>query len=331
MRVCVLYDEDTGGFTPAEFLKKFEWEMITLKRPVMPTLQQLAREERFDVYFNLCDGAGDEDYPGSDVVHALEELNLPFTGAESGCYDPSREEMQAAAEAHGVGFARGYHVTEGDDLEALAATLRFPLMVKHPRSYASTGMTRDSRVDDLAQLRTQFKRIASEFGSARVEEFIVGREFNVLVTDNPDDLANPFVYPPTELIFPEGEEFWHTDIKWDFSVPFEFRQVLDPELAGRLKDAGRRMYLAIGCAGYGRLDVRMNAAGELFILEINPNSGILYVPEEYGPADYMILYDPQGYDGFFDRIFRSAFVRQKLRAAQKKTSGARRPAGAKRK
>ena len=33
----------------------------------------------------------------------------------------------------------------------------------------------------------------------------------------------PFVYPPTELIFPPGDEFWHTDIKWDYSVPFEFQ------------------------------------------------------------------------------------------------------------
>jgi D-alanine-D-alanine ligase len=315
MRVCVLYDEETYGFTPAEFLKKFEWEMVTLARPVLPRLRALAKENRFDVYFNLCDGADDEEYPGRDVVQALEKLNLPFTGADSKFYDPSREEMQAVADAGGVGFARGYHVTEKDDLEALAATLRFPLMVKHPRSYASTGMTRDSRVENMEELRVQFKRISSEFGSARVEEFIVGPEFNVLVVDNPDDLENPFVYPPTQLIFPEGHDFWHTDIKWDYSVPFEFRKVEDPTLAGRLQEAGRKMYLAIGGTGYGRCDVRMNAAGELFILEINPNSGILYFPEEYGPADYMILYDPQGYDGFFDRIFRAAIVRQKMRAS----------------
>jgi len=58
----------------------------------------------------------------------------------------------------------------------------------------------------------------------------------------------------------------------------------------------------------------MNENGELFILEINPNSGIMYLPEEYDPADYMILYDKNGYKGFFDRIFRSAIIRQKMRA-----------------
>jgi D-alanine-D-alanine ligase len=314
MRICVLYDEETNGFTPAEFLKKYEWEMITLRRPVMNRIKALAKENRFDLFFNLCDGARDEDYPGLDVVQALEELNLPFTGANSNFYDPTREQMQSVADAHGVGFASGFHVTPQDDLESLVKDLSFPLMVKHPQSYSSVSMTRDSKVENLEQLHQQFNRVASEFGSARVEEFIVGREFNVLVVDNPDDLSRPFVYPPTELIFPPGDEFWHTNIKWDYSVPFEFRQVIDRELAARLQESGRQMYLAINGTGYGRCDLRMNAEGKIFILEINPNSGILYRPEEYGPADYMILYDEDGYDGFFDRIFRSALVRQKMSA-----------------
>ena len=155
--------------------------------------------------------------------------------------------------------------------------------------------------------------MTSLFGSARVEEFIVGREYNVFVVDNPDDLSHPFVYPPTELIFPASDDFWHTDIKWDYSVPFEFREVKDPLLSSRLQEAGRQMYLASSGTGYGRCDVRVNDKGEIYVLEINSNCGILYRPEEYGPADYMILYDNDGYYGFFDRIFRSAIARQKMR------------------
>lgn len=129
------------------------------------------------------------------------------------------------------------------------------------------------------------------------------------------DLSNPFVYPPTELIFPPNEAFWHTGVKWDYSVPFEFREVKDVELVGRLQDIGSKFYLAMSCTGYGRCDVRMRENGELVILEINPNGGILYRPEEFGPADYMILFDKDRYYGFFDRIFQSAVVRQKLRLA----------------
>ncbi len=289
MRVCVLYDDETWGFTPAEFLKHYpcEWEMVTFSRPVREKIRKLAEESRFDVYFNLCDGSADEDYPGLDVVQALEEFNLPFTGASSDFYDPTRERMQEVADAKGVGFAKGYRVTNEADLDRLAKTLQFPLMVKHPQSYSSIGMTRQSRVENMEQLHIQFRRVAGEFGSARVEEFIVGREFNAFAVDNPDDLDNPFVYPPTELKFPEGDDFWHTDIKWDYSVPFEFREVKDQKLAERIQDTCRRMYLAIGGTGYGRCDIRMKEDGSLYVLEINANPGILYFPEEFGPADYI--------------------------------------------
>jgi D-alanine-D-alanine ligase len=319
MRVCVLTDELPEDFDPAPYLKDHEWEMVTMKAPVMENLKAIADQNRFDIYLNICEGYeddGEEDqfaYEGIEVVRALEQLNLPYTGANESFYDPTREEMQAVADANGVGFAKGYRVVSAEEAERLVKNLRFPIMVKHPQSYGSTGMFRESRVDTFEQLRPQVERMCAEFGAARMEEFIVGSEFNVFVVENPDDFNDPYVYPPTQLIFPPGEEFWHTDIKWDFSVPFDFKRVDDPALITRLQDMGRRMFLAMQGIGYGRCDIRMNEQGELFILEINPNGAIMLKPEEYGPADYMILYDKDGYKGFFDRIFRSALIRHKMK------------------
>lgn len=76
------------------------------------------------------------------------------------------------------------------------------------------------------------------------------------------------------------------------------------------------MFQTMGIMGYGRCDIRVNDKGELFILEINPNPAIMLPPKEYGPADYMILYDSEGYKGFFDRIIKTAFARHKLRMGQ---------------
>ena len=293
-----------------------------LREPVMDVLKSLAQKNEFDVYLNICEGYEDDDeddvgYQGIEVIRGLELLNLPFTGADSKFFDPTREEMQAAADANGIGFARGYHVTSVEEAERLVKNLRYPIMVKHPKSYGSTGMFRESRVDTPEQLPKQIQRVCSEFGAARMEEFIVGKEFNVLIVDDPDDFNSPIAYPPAELVFPPGEEFWHTDVKWNYDVPFDFKQVTDPALVSRLHEISRRMYLAMGGIGYGRCDIRMNEKGELFILEINPNGGIMFKPEEYGPADYMILYDKDGYRGFFDLVFRSAIVRQKMRSSRR--------------
>lgn len=319
MRICVLTDEVTEDFDPSPFLEGFDFEVVTMTDPVVDVLRALDARKEFDLYFNLCegyelDGTEEYSYQGIDVVKALEDLNLPFTGAPSRFFDPSREEMQAAAEAHGVGFAKGYQVKSVEEAERLVRNLRYPIMVKHPKSYGSTGMFKESKVTTLEQLRAQVERICAEFGAARMEEFIEGKEFNVLVVDNPDDLDHPIAYPPAELIFPPGEEFWHTDIKWDYTVPFDFKEVTDPGLVKRLHDIAIRMYKAMDGETYGRCDIRMNDKGELFILEINPNPAIMLQPKEYGPADYMILYDPGGYKLFFDRIFKVALMKYRMRS-----------------
>jgi len=320
MRICLLTDEVPEDFDPSPYLQGFDWEMVTMTDPVMEVLRELDARREFDVYLNICEGYEKDDdsdwsYEGIDVIKALEELNLPFTGADSTFFDPSREEMQAAADAHGVGFAKGYQVKSVEEAQRLVKNLRYPIMVKHPKSYGSTGMFRESRVDTPEQLAKQIERVCSEFGAARMEEFIVGKEYNVFVVDNPDDPENPIGYPPAELVFPPGEEFWHTDVKWDYNVPFDFKQVTDPELTARLHDTAIRMYKAMNGVAYGRCDIRMNEQGELFILEINPNPAIMLKPEEYGPADYMILYDEGGYKLFFERIIRNALARHKQRAA----------------
>jgi D-alanine-D-alanine ligase len=320
MRICILTDEDPQDFDPAPYMQGFDWEMVTLKDPIMDILRELKERNEFDIYLNVCEGNEIDDtpgwtYQGIDVVRALEELNLPYTGADPKFFDPTREEMQAAADAHGVSFAKGYRVKSVEEAQRLVKNLRYPIMVKHPKSYGSTGMFRESRVDTPEQLVKQVERVCGEFGAARMEEFIVGKEYNVLVVDDPDDLENPIAYPPAELIFPPGEEFWHTDVKWDYNVPFDFKRVTDPELIPRLHDIAIRMYKAMDGVAYGRCDIRMNAQGELFVLEINPNAAIMLTPEEYGPADYMILYDEGGYRLFFERILKVALLRYQMKMA----------------
>lgn len=327
MRICVLTDEEPEDFNPAPYLKDYDWEMVTLISSVEEEINALAKSGKYDIFLNVCEGYDElEDevvgkdryenwgYQGIEVVKVLEDLNLVFTGADSRCFDPTREEMQAVADANGIGFAKGYRVHTVEEARDLVKNLRYPIMVKHPKSYGSTGMFKESRADTLEQVLAQVERVCAEFGAARMEEFIVGREYNVLVVDNPDDLNDPFVYPPAQLIFPEGEEFWHTDIKWDYKIPFDFNEVIEPELKNKLQNEGKRLYKSMGITGYGRCDIRVNEKGELFILEINPNPAIMLAPEEYGPADYMILYDKDGYKGFFDRIFAAAKLHQKFRA-----------------
>jgi D-alanine-D-alanine ligase len=115
----------------------------------------LAREE-YDVALNLCDGAWAEDRAGVEVGEALERVGLAFTGAAARLYEPSRTAMKIAAHSVGVAIP-AYAESVEDALE----DLRFPVIVKHPNSYSSVGLTAASRVDDEAGLRREFEKMAS--------------------------------------------------------------------------------------------------------------------------------------------------------------------------
>ncbi len=311
MRVCILSDEMINEYNPSRYFHAHEWDFFTVDPPVEDLIRKISSEKQYDVYLNMSDGS-DEDDAGIVLVKTLQALNLPFTGADSKFYNPTREQMQATAEKNGLNFARGFHARSEFDLEQ-AKNLRFPLIVKHPNSYGSIGLTSESRVDTPEKLQEQFQRNFKEFGAARVEEFIEGREVSCLVVDNPDDLSKPYAYLPAEVKFPDGESFMHVEVKWlnwdTFIVPLE-----GTDLIQQVQETSIKMYQAMDGVGYARLDIRIRPDGELVILEINPNCGILYYgADDRSSTDLPISWDKDGHDGFLDRIFRSAIVRNKLR------------------
>lgn len=312
MRICLLTDESLETYNPEKYFQIYDWDLVTLQPPLLEFMQDLSRREKYDVYLNLFEGFDEDENSNFKLVQTLEKLHLPFTGADSNFYNPTREQMQAVAEANGLSFAKGFNAKLIDDL-IQAKKLSFPLIVKHPNSYASLGLTPESKVNSFEELQTQFQRVIKEFGSARVEEFIEGGEVSCLIADNPDDLSSPYVYMPAEVIFPKGESFMHEEVKWfnwdTYITPLRNQDLLKP-----IQEVSKKMYLAMNGRGYARLDLRIRPNGEIVILEINPNPGILYYgQDDRSTTDLPISWDKDGHDGFLDRIFRSAILRQQMR------------------
>ena len=323
MRICILDDvydcpaweaaPDEWRVDPTPFMKAHDFTVVGLtKETAVSTVTKLARED-FDVFFNLTAGAWDEESPGIEVVQTLERLNVPFTGATSEDFEPSRDAMKRVCSAWGIGYPPFVMAASDSDIERANRLLNFPLIVKHPSSYSSIDLTRNSRVETVFSLRFQARRIMAKYGSALIEEFIEGREFTVLVAENPDDLNRPVTYTPIEFTFPEGERFKHSDMKWKDYHSMKEIPVKDPELGERLRKSASDFFLGMRSASFGRCDFRMNAEGELFMLEINPNCGVYYAPSDPGSADLALLNDPAGHQGFTDLLLRSARARHARR------------------
>ena len=267
-------------------------------------------QQGFDVAINLCDGAWDEDRPGIEVVQALERLNVAFTGAGSSFYDPTREAMKMAAYSAGVNVPAYVQAKSIADTDQAVERLRFPMIVKHPHGYASVGMTKDSRVTDAEGLRSEVARFLASFGGALIEEFIEGREFTVLVTEPKAGEVRPWALQPVEYCFPPGETFKHFAMKWVDFEKMHTRWVEDKSLDARLREIASLTIEALNGTGFGRCDLRMNDAGEIFLLEINPNCEMFCPEDEYGSADEILASDPAGHRGFLEHLLFCAKRRQ---------------------
>jgi D-alanine-D-alanine ligase len=320
MHLCVLsssYEQSSAPFAeldprpdPSRWAPDHTFVHAPLhKATSIPRVRALA-SQGFDAFVNLCDGAWDEDRAGIEVPQTLERLSQAFTGAGTAFYEPTRDVMKRVCHYAGIETPRFVFCDSASDADRAADTLRFPLIVKHPSSYSSVGMLRDSRCETLAALREVVARNVAAYGGALVEEFIEGREFTVLVAEPSPGDSDPRAWDPVEFVFPPGDTFKHFDLKWVDYHRMSTRRVDDEGLARRLREDSQRFFAALAGTGYGRCDLRMDAEGRLFMLEINPNCSIFYPPDAFGSADFILACSPGGHRGFIDHILDCALRRR---------------------
>ena len=322
MHICLLttqdldadpFPEDDWPCDPRPFMPEASWTVATLsgKANSVKQVEALIDSGKYDLFFNLCDGAADQDIPGIEVIQKLEERQVPYAGACSACYEPTRVEMKEACAKIGIATPKYVVATTPEDVERAAEVLNFPLFVKHHSSYASVDLSRRSRVLSPEGLRIQAKKIISRHGAALIEEYIDGIECTVLVAENPDDPNRPKTYTPAQYQFPQGESFKHSDLKWvDYEGLSSF-PVQDQVLADRLRDECARFFVELGAASFGRCDIRVDRSGTPYMLEINPNCGVYYPPKDYGSADICLSLDPEGHEGFTRQIVAAALGRHR--------------------
>jgi D-alanine-D-alanine ligase len=239
------------------------------------------RSSATEAVFNLSECP---DLSPEKELHAcalLELLRLPYTGngplALGICNSKALSKQLMLA--NGIPTPRFRLCTRDPDGEP---GLSYPLVVKPANEDGSAGITEDSVVADLAGLRRQVRWLREVFRQdSLVEEFVNGREFNVGVLGN-GTAADPHrSLPPAELVYRNPR--WRLctyESKWNATHPSysEIAPVCPadapPELVARLSEITLACARIFRLTGYARVDFRMNAEGELFVLEVNPNPDI---------------------------------------------------------
>ena len=159
--------------------------------------------------------------------------------------------------------------------------LPFPLIVKSITEEASLGISQASIVDDEEKLRERVAFIHDNVGTgALVERYIEGRELYVGVMGN----AHLQVFPVWELVMDkmpdEARRIATQRVKWSrkYQDKYGIRSCearnLPDGVVDEIQHLAKRVYRALGLSGYARIDMRMDQAGTVYVIEANPNPQI---------------------------------------------------------
>jgi len=224
-------------------------------------LEQLIAE-RFDRVFIALHGRFGED---GTVQGALEYLGLPYTGsgvmASALAMDKWRTKL--LWQAAGIPTPPYERLTAATDFADVVQRLGLPLMVKPAREGSSIGM---SKVDTLEKLQPAYELAASHDEFVIAERFIQGIELTAAVLG---DEPLPLIRLETPRVFYDYEAKYFAD-----DTRYICPCGLPPEREKRVQQAALSGFRLLGCAGWGRVDVMLDAAGDPYLLEVNTVPGM---------------------------------------------------------
>ncbi len=162
-----------------------------------------------------------------------------------------------------------------DTLPAIEERLDFPIVVKPATGGSALGIKFARTPADVpAALVAAF----SYDGKVLLERHVEGRDLAVSVLDG---AGGAQALPVVEAVPTRPEGSRRGADFYDFEARYEIGRtafICPAELPGRISERAQELALAVyrllGCRGFGRVDLMLDPAGELFVLEADPIPGL---------------------------------------------------------
>ena len=247
-------------------------------------IRQAVDQFKPHIAFNLMEAFHEIGAFDMNVVSYLELIRLRYTGCNPRGMVLSRDKAlsKKLLAYHRIPvpeftvFRRGLAIKRPRRLE-------FPIIVKSLTQEASIGISQASVVDDDEKLSERVKFIHNSVGTdAIAERFIDGRELYVGIIGN----ERLKVFPVWEMSFNKMPDRVHRiateRVKW--SVKYQNKHGINtseaknlPEgMADEIKRLAKRVYRTLEMSGYARIDLRMDKAGKIYVLEANANPQLAF-------------------------------------------------------
>lgn len=286
----------------------YSYQVLGIGQDLKRELSSLAYSEA-DLVFNLCESISGLSSLQPCFAGYLELLGIPFTGSTAAGITVAIDKRKTKAVLHSMGISTpdSWEAAEilplvDPSLACRESSLPFPVIVKPACEDGSIGIDQASIAASWDELRAALGRAVRRFGSTNVlvERYIEGREFYVGFLGNTDLKPMPVSEIAFEGLPPGVRPIMSYEAKW---VPesierLKFRRICPAQLASdtavQIVKVCEAAYKAVGLSGYGRIDIRWEAAtGELHVLDVNANPDITDGQGLPFTAEYVGLPYPQ--------------------------------------
>lgn len=232
--------------------------------------------------FNLTESFNGRREGAPSVASVLDLLKIPYSGTGALGLGLSQDKNLAKKILvhHHIRVPKWVASTIARPLKKIS-DFEFPAFVKPAKEEASEGIARDSFVENEKDCLDRIQFLHEKFESdVIIEEYISGRELYASVLGN----KRLQVFPLRELNFKEFPEdlpkFATYKTKWDvayrkkYGIKNEFAKNLSEEQIDKIQSIAKRAFEGLQLKGFARFDLRLSEAGELVLLEANPNPSL---------------------------------------------------------
>jgi len=232
-----------------------------------------------DLVFNLTEAFAGDDTKEMNVAAYMDLLGIRYTGGGPHAHFLAQDKATAKKMFAFHGIRTPFFATAYRGRIEHAHDVSFPLIVKPVWEDGSIGIDAASVVNSVKELMERVEYIQDEFDSpALIEEYIDGREIYAAILGS---YENAQALPLVELDLsrlPEGTpKIASYDVKFEKETQAHkltkshLVSDLDEEMITKLQETGLAAYQAVKLRDYGRVDMRLTAKGEIYVIEANPN------------------------------------------------------------
>jgi D-alanine-D-alanine ligase len=229
--------------------------------PAERSLEDLI-EARFERAFIVLHGRFGED---GTVQGVLEWLGIAYTGSgvlgSALAMDKLRTKL--LWRACGIPTPDAEVLDANADFKAVAARLGTPLMVKPVNEGSSIGM---SKVHAAGALEEAYALAVNYDRMVLAEKFIEGAELTAGILG---DEALPLIRLETPREFYDYQAKYIAD-----DTRYLIPSGLPPAREREIQALCLKAFRALGCSGWGRVDLMLDAAGDPWLLEVNTAPGM---------------------------------------------------------